>query len=78
MNNNDLFITSDLCLSAVLLCLGFRIEEIEKNQPKSSFLFKRMKGIDEAIRGFWAGELKLEPKSFFNCIKEIKSRLYQE
>ena len=78
MNNNDLFVTSDMCLGAVLLCLGFTIERIERNRPKSSFLFKRVKGIDEAIQGFWAGKLNVEPKSFFNCIKEIKSRLYQE
>lgn len=75
---NDFFSSSDMTLSATLLYMGFKLEAIEKGQPKSSFIFKRDDGLDDAIQAFWAGEILIEPKRFFNCIKEVKSRLYQE
>lgn len=80
MNNkptkNDFFSTSDLCLSACLLCLGFKLDTIEKSQPKSTFIFLRTEGLDKVIQAFWGGEVRVEPKAFFNCLKELKSRLY--
>jgi hypothetical protein len=76
MNSNDSFSTSDLSLASALLSLGYRLEVVEKQYPKSLFLFQRTKYLDEAVQGFWSGELRIEPKSYFNCLKEIKSRLY--
>lgn len=75
--NNNYFETSDLSLASALLFFGFKLESLERSNPKASFIFQRTEYLDETIQGFWAGELKVEPKAFFNCIKEIKSRLYQ-
>lgn len=77
MTNSDLFLTSDLSLSSALLCKGFTLESVKKLQPKSQFLFYKSEKLDETIKDFWAGKLAVEPKSYFNCLKEIKSRLYQ-
>lgn len=77
MNKNNFFTTSELSLASVLVCLGYKLSLIEKHSPKSSFIFERTEYLDETVQGFWSGELRVEPKSFFNCIKEVKSRLYQ-
>lgn len=76
LTNNDFFSSTDLCLGSTLLCLGYRLEAIEKNSPKSTFIFERNEGLDRAIQAFWAGEIRVDPKAFFNCLKEIKARLY--
>ena len=78
MTTNDFFRTSDLPLSSALLCLGFCLETVEKEYPKSTFIFKRSEALDEAVQSFWASSLRLEPKAYFNCVKEVKSRLYSE
>ena len=78
MTTNELFRTSDLPLSSALLCLGFCLDSVEKSYPKSMFIFKRSDELDEAIQSFWASTLRLEPKAYFNCVKEVKSRLYSE
>ena len=72
------FRTSDLALASALVCLGFCLEAVEKNYPKSVFIFKRSDGLDESIQAFWAGSLNVEPKAYFNSIKEIKARLYSQ
>ena len=76
MTKNDYFESSELSLASTLMCLGFKLDAVEKHNPKSLFVFRREESLDEAIQGFWAGELRVEPKAFFNCIKEVKSRLY--
>jgi hypothetical protein len=76
MSINDFYETSDLCLSATLLWLGFRLDAVDKGSPKAKFIFQRSEDLNKAIETFWSGEIRVEPKSFFNCIKEIKSRLY--
>lgn len=79
LNENDLFASTDMCLCGVLLYSGFRLESIDKHDPaKAVFYWEREKGLDETIQAFWAGETRTEPKRFFNCIKEIKSRLYAQ
>lgn len=76
MTKNDYFETAELSLASTLICLGFKLDYVEKKDPKSLFVFRREEQLDLAIQGFWAGELRVEPKAFFNCIKEVKSRLY--
>jgi hypothetical protein len=77
MTNNDYFETSELSLASALLCSGYKLVIVERRNPKSIFLFERSEFLDQAIQGFWAGEMRLEPKQYFNSIKEVKSRLYQ-
>ena len=74
---NDLFETSDLNLSCVLLSLGYSLDSIDKSSPsKAKFLFVRGEGLDEAIQAFWARTLQLEPLSVLTNLKIIKNRLY--
>ena len=71
------FKTSDLALGATLCYLGYAIEAIEKiSYSKSLFLINKDDKLDGLIKDFWAHKLQVEPVAFFNSLKEIKNRLY--
>ena len=78
LTENDFFRTTDLPLASALLYFGYHLDSLEKGSPKATFIFLREEGLDKTVEAFWAGELLIEPKAFFNCQKEIKSRLYNE
>ena len=74
----DYYSTSDLAL-ATTISLWYPIEVIDKQNPrKASFLFKRDENLDQLIESFWKNKLKVDPLTFFNQLKIIKSRLYAE
>ena len=75
MNN---FKTTDITLASTLYYFSFVIDSIEKqNSNKCVFYFARKDGLDDTIQAYWAGKLQIEPKRFFACLKEIKTRLYE-
>lgn len=77
VNENDFFQTSDLSLAATLCCFGAKIEAVDHNSgARAVFHFRRGKGLDGLIQGFWAGELQVEPLAYFNSLKGVKTRLY--
>lgn len=76
---NDYYPTSDLAL-ATALSLFYPVDSIDRQNPhKAVFLFKR-KGteIDQLIETYWKGELKVNPAAYFQQLKIIKARLYEE
>ncbi|MFH1792135.1 MAG: DUF5659 domain-containing protein [Patescibacteria group bacterium] len=78
LKKNQYYSTTNLSL-ATLLSLFYPLWTIDKSNPqKSEFLFKRESGIDDLIESFWRRELKIEPLTYFNQLKLIKSRLYEE
>ncbi len=70
---------SDFSLVSVLVgCLGFSIVKMRadpKEYPKVIFVFSKTKELEQAIAGFWEGALRVEPKSYWSAIREIKSRI---
>ncbi|MEI6190763.1 MAG: DUF5659 domain-containing protein [bacterium] len=75
---NDFFESSDLSLVSCLYYFGCKIEAINKNNPsRAVFILKRDKGLDEVIQGFWSHSLQVDPLTYFNSLKEVKTRLYQ-
>lgn len=72
------FKTSDLALTAAI-SLFYPIEAIERQNPrKAIFLFKRNESLDELIETYWRGEARVEPQKYFNQLRTIKTRLYEE
>lgn len=68
--------TSDISL-AVVISLSHPIKEISRQNPRRvEFLFIRSKNLDELIKNYWKGNLKVEPQQFFNQLRIVKSRLY--
>jgi hypothetical protein len=68
----------DMNLSGSLMVLGFPIIAFDRNPkefPKVGMVFKKTKELEQAVQNYWDGTLLLEPKAFWNAIREIKSRI---
>lgn len=76
LQEKDFFKTSDICLASALCCYDYQIEGIDKNSSKAVFLIKRDEQLDELIQLYFTHQLKVDPASFFNFLKEIKTRIY--
>lgn len=75
---DDYYSTSDLAL-ATTLSLFYPVEAIDRQNPhKAHFLFKRDESLNQLIEAYWKGELKVNPATYFNQLKIIKARLYEE
>ena len=73
------FSTSELSLSAALICLNFSLDSLDKTNPQRTvFIFKRSsKGLDETVSNFWQRKLLIEPIAFFEAQRYLKSRIYE-
>lgn len=73
------FHTQDLGL-ATAISLFYPLDSIDRTQNphKAEFIFKRDKNIDDLVSAYWKGELKASLLTYFNQLKNIKSRLYSE
>ena len=77
LQEEDFFKTSDIALCAALCCYGYQVEAIDRRNPsKVAFFIKRDDKLDEIIQSYFTHRLKVEPLSFFNYLKEIKTRIY--
>ena len=73
------FTTYDLGISAALLCAGFELVSVEKENPrKALFVFRRVDGIEEITDGYLSDKLEVKARSFFDAIKALKNKLYSE
>lgn len=82
MNDNpisqkDYYQTTDLGL-ATTLSLFFNLLEIKKyhDSNKAYFVFKKDEKLDVFLRKYWNREIKIEPQTYFNQLRVVKSRLY--
>jgi hypothetical protein len=74
---NQYYKTTNISLCASLYCFGYHIESIDKTNPsKAVFLIRKDKKLDDLIQSYFTHELSVEPLSYFNFLKEIKTRLY--
>lgn len=72
------FRTSDMPLAATLVCLGISIEAIDRTlgSRRAEFVFFRPTELDNILSGFWSGELKVAPRTYFQALRDVKARLY--
>lgn len=73
----DLYQSSDISLCAALSCYGYVVEGIER-QPsgKATFLIEKNNEINNVIKRFFNHQLKVDALSYFNFLKELKTRIY--
>jgi len=77
LQEKDYFKSSDICLCSALCCYGYQIEAVDRQSPsKANFLIKRNERLDELMQLYFTHQLTVEPLSFFNFMKEIKTRIY--
>ena len=78
-NENEYFETTDLNLANTICYFGGKIETIDKRDPsRATFVIKRDKGLDNIVQGYWSHTLQVDPLTFFNYLRELKTRLRQQ
>jgi len=79
LEESSQFSTYDLNCSAALLCSGFELLTVDKQNPrKALFVFKRVNGIHEVIDLYWSDRLEVKARTFADTLKALKNRLYSE
>lgn len=73
---NDYFRTPDMNLTACLLCLGYRLEAIDKSNAQKLFVIERDDGLDGVIQQYFAHSLCIDPLLLVHTIKDLKTRIY--
>jgi hypothetical protein len=75
-NDKNYFKTSDLAL-ATTLSLRFPIDTIDRFNPrKVLFVFHRLPELEQLVEQFWQNKITVEPQTFTNQIKNLKTRIY--
>jgi hypothetical protein len=76
---SEVFTTYDLGVSAALLCLGYKLIRLDRNDPrKALFVFRKDADIDGYANQYFSDQLKVKARSFFDSIKALKNKLYSE
>lgn len=77
-DNNNVFRTADLSLTAALCVSGFIVDEMERADARRSvFIFSSSAELQETTSQYWRGEIRVEPQAFFNQLKILKARIYE-
>jgi len=79
--------TKDIYLASTLLCLGYSIDELQKEEVdgKTTFYFifsdpnidkNGHNKIREDVDRYWKNEVMVEARSLYTAFREIKDRMY--
>lgn len=77
LNENE-YLTSDFLEAVVLKYLGYKLIFVNKTDRRAVFHFEFQGDIYEVLNALRGRELKVEPFTFYQCEREIKSRLYND
>ena len=73
------FTTYDLGVSTALLCAGFELLSVDKENPrKELFIFQKADGIEDVADRYFSDRLEVKARSFFDNLKALKNQLYSE
>jgi len=76
---SQVWTTYDLGCSAALLCAGFELLSLNRDNPyKSLFVFRRDDGIEKIVDLYWSDRLEVKARSFFDAIKALKNKLHSD
>ena len=79
LKEGDFFKSSDLSLIATLQLYDYQLEAMDRsNSDKIVFLIKRNTALDKLIQAYWSRSLQVEPLAYFESLKNIKARIYQQ
>lgn len=73
------FTTYDLGVSTALLCAGFELLSVDKENPrKALFIFQKADGIEDVADRYFSDRLEVKARSFFDHLKALKNKLYSK
>ena len=78
MNMSQHFETFDLGLAAAMVSSGLTLETIQKHarDKRAAFFFEKSKDLDALVQMYWKRDMVIEPQTYFNALRMIKSRIY--
>lgn len=75
--NKTFYETNSLVQASTLVCLGISLDSVIKNPDgKAIFVFPKANNLDQILESFWKKTLRVEPNSFFEAQRFLKSRIY--
>ena len=79
MDTQNFSKVSDHALVATLIYLGYLSRGTDKlpNDKRVSFLFENEDSLVQTMELFYNGEIRVDPKRFSQCMKEVKTRIHQ-
>ncbi len=76
--SKDFYQTADLAMVAAV-SLFLPIEAIDKtDRRRAYFVFRKSQELDQLLETFWNHTLKVEPRAYFDQLKALKTRLYEQ
>ena len=73
------FTLYDLNCSAALVCGGFELLSVGRENPrKCLFIFRKQDGIEELCNLYWSDRLEIKARAYADTIKALKNKLYSE
>jgi len=77
MKKQTVFKTDNFPLSAYLLCVGCKIQSLDKSNPRRVvFLFIEDEELKQHNQKFLSYQALVEPHKFFSAQKDIKQLIY--
>ena len=79
LSDSNVFTSYDLGVSTALLCAGFQLLSVDKDNPrKALFIFQKAKNIEDVANKYFSDRLEVKARSFFDHLKALKNKLYSE
>lgn len=80
MHENQYVTTSLPLAAAILLVSTSKLLDVDKtsSSQRASFVFSHTDDLPKVIELFWDKSLPVDALSYFETVKAIKSRLYEE
>jgi hypothetical protein len=73
------FYSYDLGCCAALITTGFELVSLDKTNPrKVQFIIRHETGIERIVDNYWADQLAVHARAYFDNIKMLKNRIYSE
>lgn len=73
--------TKDLCLATAMITLDMHPDSIEVHEEKgkqvAEFIFESTTDFQIALKKYWDGDLRIEPRLFYANLKATKNRIYE-
>jgi CTP:phosphocholine cytidylyltransferase-like protein len=76
-DDTNFFTTYDLGATAALICSGYELMAVDKENPsKALFVFRKEDSIEETVDDYWADRLEVKARRYFDSLKAVKNKLY--
>ena len=79
LDDSQIFTLYDLNCSAALVCAGFELLSVGRENPrKCLFIFRKQDGIEALCNLYWSDRLEIRARAYADTIKALKNKLYSE